>query len=206
MIMQKSNHCKICDNKIIHPVKGGIACGLTKEKPAFNDQCGTIRFGENLKNAILKINLQYDYQIRQKGVAFIHLSVFTILGIITIFGGVYIRNYLLSQGWWTNIHWIVIIIGLFLLGRGIVPYISYKKNVRDLKNDLADFNSLLEMYRVDYRVKFIFGKKYHGRQDVEAEININGINRIETTQLKLDNLVKGVPTLDVFIPKMNHDF
>ena len=57
--MKRAGHCRLCNHQEVELKKGTI-CGLTNEKPDFQNTCPSINFSDHLEAKIKEVNTIYE--------------------------------------------------------------------------------------------------------------------------------------------------
>ena len=172
--MNLAKHCELCDHQKVN-LKDGTTCGLTNLKPDFKTTCADIKLREKFESKLKLVNITFEKYKRKKSLVMGYFVIFQVLGISVIYFGYYLGKYILEVGYISTIPIIFFVVGFILLGIGFGALNGQRNDMNLASKDKNELDSLLEKYRITYKIYIRFGKTYHGIQDVDVDLTTKGI-------------------------------
>jgi hypothetical protein len=169
--MDLTQHCKICDHKIID-FKTGTLCGLTNKKPDFQHKCGVIKLDAEFEKGIEHANIEYEAVIKTKPDTIGHLTMYSILALTLIVGGYLLGAFILEKGVISTIPLIIMTIGLAALGFAFAPLNLYNTNLKIAKRRKDALDNVSKMYGFDYDIDITHLKDSLGNKHYETDLKI----------------------------------
>lgn len=170
--MNITKHCQLCDHQIVD-FKTGTLCGLTNKKPDFINTCAKAKLESKLRPKIESTNVEYEGILKTKTLVYINFVVFLVIGLAVILAGYFLAQYLLQFRVIAAAPIIISAVGLLgVLPIAIGPLNQYKNDLKLAKAKKDDVDKVLKIYNIKYDIDLAYGRKYHGVQDVDVELNI----------------------------------
>jgi len=170
--MKLTDHCKLCDHQKNDFITG-VFCGLTDKKPAFNKRCIKASFNSKLESKIEVINVEYEKVKKNKIFVYANFIIFLFVAFIVVFAGVYLAKHLLKFQVFSAAPFIISLVGiLFVLPIAVGPLNNYLNELKLSKQRKKELDDVLKIYNIKYNIKVIFGKAYHGTQDVYVDLDV----------------------------------
>ena len=149
MQLHNSDHCRICENKIIDFSKGTL-CSLTNEKPSFDIRCPKIDLKDEFKKQITETNIEFESVIKSKTNQ-IGLGVFNlILSLVIFILGVIITNFIFKKGDISTLSIVVLLNASIPFARGIGTINSYFNDLKIAKKKKERIDKIASIYGYDY--------------------------------------------------------
>jgi len=79
--MEQTKHCVLCKNSLSR-FKDGLYCGITNEKPDFNNSCSEIKLGNNFFNELKSVHIEFEKIKRTKITNYLHFFTFLLISLI----------------------------------------------------------------------------------------------------------------------------
>ncbi|KAB2807345.1 hypothetical protein [Phaeocystidibacter luteus] len=151
-MQERLEYCKVCENRKFR-MEQGIICGLTMEKPTFEDECPTYEHDEvEHQKLIKKAELSFEREFAERtggsgrrsskdslptsGSGTATGAGFRILGVLTILGSLVAIGYRISDNSYDASSFIRVIRPIIGLGIGVALYMrgeAQKKEMEKLK-------------------------------------------------------------------------
>ncbi|WP_460219506.1 hypothetical protein [Psychroserpens sp. MEBiC05023] len=173
--MELTQHCKICDHKIVD-FKTGTLCGLTNKKPEFQHKCGVIKLDTEFKNEIEDVNIKYESVLKTKTDTVGHVIMYSILAVVIILGGFLLGKFILEKGVISTIPIIIMTIGLAALGFAFAPLNLYRTNLNIAKKRKHVVDDLCKMYGHTYDIDITHKKDSLGNMSYDTDLKIRKTN------------------------------
>tara|TARA_R110002012_G_scaffold320479_3_gene544212 strand:+ start:2404 stop:2919 length:516 start_codon:yes stop_codon:yes gene_type:complete len=169
MIIQDTEHCKLCDNKEFEMMKGNF-CGLTMNKPNFKTKCQSIILKNNFEENIKDINIEYESILKTKKEVFGHIITYLVASIFIFVIAYLITIYLYDSGYVSTITLTLVALGFLPIGLAIGIFNNYntKRRISARKKEKLDFIS--NLYNKPYQIKINHLKDSLG--NIEHEVDI----------------------------------
>ncbi|WPR74757.1 hypothetical protein [Algoriphagus sp. NG3] len=168
--MQVANHCELCEHRLFD-LSTGSTCGLTTLKPAFNEKCSTIKFGNNYINRIKEVNVDYYKIASTKYYNILHCILYLVIAGSVISAGYYLGATAWDKGVISTVPLIIIGIGVSIIPIAIGPLLNFRQKLVAVKDKKTKLDALLETYNVAYEIEIVVDEDVHGNKDYEVEIN-----------------------------------
>lgn len=175
-----SKHCELCSKHIVTFDKG-IICGLTSERPEFDENCSKIDFSNLLEKKIIETNITFEKLALEKKWAYAYFILFASLGIGMFFFTYFFANYIsniISQslGRPTKIYPSIIIIfiaiGFVLLN---MAFGAINRHLYDAKTNSKikkELDTILSLYNISYQFKVRFIERINRETEAVTELKI----------------------------------
>jgi len=150
--MNLTQHCKLCDHKIID-FKTGTLCGLTHKKPDFQHKCGVIKLDDEFKKEIEKVNIEYEAVLKTKTDTMGHLVIYSIIALTLFIGGFLLGKYIFDNGVISTVPLVIMGLGLGPLAMAFGPLNKYNTNLKIAKKKKIDLDTLCKMYGYEYDIE-----------------------------------------------------
>ncbi|QHI34966.1 hypothetical protein IMCC3317_03120 [Kordia antarctica] len=151
--MEISRHCSFCEHKEFDFSTGNF-CGLTKKKADFSRKCPKITFGNNAKEEIARINLEYQALKEQKTAVISHLILYILIGLALIVIDIFATIAIFEAGWITTYTLVGFAIGMSVIGYAFTPYIKYTNANSVVTSEKKRMDDLLQLYDYGYEINF----------------------------------------------------
>ncbi|MUU77725.1 hypothetical protein [Winogradskyella endarachnes] len=170
--MNITKHCQLCDHQVVD-FKTGTLCGLTNRKPDFINKCVKAKLDSKLRPKIEATNVEYKGILKTQTLVYINFVVFLIIGLAVILAGYFLAQYLLKFRVIGTVPFIISAVGLMgVLPLAIGPLNQFRNDLKLAKAKKDDVDNFLKIYNIKYDIDLVYGKKYHGEQNVNVDINI----------------------------------
>nr|WP_321236864.1 hypothetical protein [uncultured Psychroserpens sp.] len=169
--MDLTQHCKICDHKIID-FKTGTLCGLTNKKPDFQHKCGVIKLEVEFEKNIENVNIEYEAVLKTKTDTIGHIIMYSMLAFVLILGGFLLGKFILEKGVISTIPIVIMTIGLAALGFAFAPLNAYNTNLKIAKKRKDALDTVSKMYGYDYDIDITHLKDSLGNKFYETDLKI----------------------------------
>jgi hypothetical protein len=179
--MEFSNHCELCDHRQ-SDLKTGITCGLTERKPFFNKTCNSISLTKKFEDKLILVNFEYQNVLRMRYWTYVYLAVFIVMAALTILLGYFTGHYIFGNGAISVGPLFIMGLGVGLFGMGIGTYNKYQRDFKRANLAKGRLDKILNLYRIPYDISLEFKQKFHGKQEVVVNLNLQG-NRSNQTLL-----------------------
>lgn len=166
-----TQHCKLCDNKIID-FKTGTLCGLTNKKPDFQHKCGVIKLDAEFENNIENVNIEYEAVLKTKTDTYGHFIFYLIIAIAIVLGGFLLGKFVLDRGVISTVPIIIMALGLGPLAMAFGPLNHYNTELKIAKKKKTDLDTLCKMYGFNYDIAITHLKDSLGNKSYETNLNI----------------------------------
>lgn len=170
--MELARHCELCDYQQIDFVEGSI-CQLTNQKPAFSRTCSKIQLSTKFEERLEKINVQYELAKRQKTIAIAYLIVFLLISAIVFFIAYILGKKAILAGAFSFVNIVLYGVGGLVFLIAFKPLASYLRDMEVAKMNKKNIDTILNNYNINYSFRVRFGKKIHGEQHYETQLDIN---------------------------------
>lgn len=184
-MLSHANHCEFCQHQQ-RDFKQGSTCGLTQKKPFFNSSCSSILFKSDFPDYIIRTHTIFRRISRTKLFTIIYFVVFVAMGSGAIYLGYYMNQYLILNKVLSIVPFLIMGIGLLLIGIGFGAYNRFRRDFDWISNKKGILDLLLPKYGTNPNINLDYGAKFHGKQEVSAKFNLNG--RPINTKVEVDLL------------------
>ena len=151
MQIQNSDHCRICENKIVDFSKWTL-CSLTNERPSFNIRCPKIDLKDEFKRQIAETNIEFESVIKSKTNQ-IGLGIFNLILSLVIFVlGIVITDFIFKKGYISTLSLVILVIASIPFARGIGTINSYFNDLKIAKNKKKRIDEVASIYGYDYEI------------------------------------------------------
>ena len=104
---------------------------------------------------------------------YINFVVFLVIGLAVILAGYFLAQYLLQFRVIAAAPFIISAVGLMtVLSIATGPLNQFRNDLKLAKSKKEDVDNVLKIYNIKYDIDLKYGRKYHGIQDVEVDLNI----------------------------------
>lgn len=172
--MDLVRHCELCDHQKV-TLKEGTTCGLTEKKPAFNKTCSKIALNDKFDQKLKTATIEYEKLKRSQLLTYVYFVVFIIISITVITGGYLLGKYALDSGVISTVPIIIMAVGLAPLGMAFGTLNKYRRDMEIAQSKKSKIDAVLDLYGIRYDIEIQFGKEYHGTQDVQVDIDYQGL-------------------------------
>ncbi|GAA3556265.1 hypothetical protein [Snuella lapsa] len=163
-------HCNICINSKTN-LQDGITCGLTTQKPSFDETCPDIRFNKEFEKKLGLIHIEIERLKKRKRLIYIKSCFFMVLGCGLMFGANSLMEITHKPSVYEfKIKLAIIVIGFALSSFGYKTLHQFIKKTKNFKEKKNKIDLLLNKYLIKYSCNIDFGKKYHGNQEITFEL------------------------------------
>jgi fucose permease len=169
--MNKSDHCKFCDHKIVD-FSAGTLCKLTHKKPDFDMKCNSISLDTTFKQLIEELNIKYEAVKKTKVDSYGHFFFYLAIAIGVILTGYFIGKYALESGVISTVPLIIIAIGIGVLGLAIGPINHYRNELNLSKNNKERLDKIAGLYGYDYNIKIQHHQDSLGNKFYDTDLKI----------------------------------
>ncbi|WP_204346524.1 hypothetical protein [Psychroserpens algicola] len=173
--MNLTQHCKICDHKIID-FKTGTLCGLTDKKPDFQHKCGLIKLDAEFEKEIEHVNIEYETVLKTKTDTVGHVIMYSILALALVLGGFLLGKFILDKGVISTVPIVIMTVGLAALGFAFAPLNLYNTNLNIAKKRKDALDSVSKMYGYNYDINITHLKDSLGNKFYETDLKIRKTN------------------------------
>lgn len=178
--MDNSEHCKICDHKVMDIITG-ITCSKTKNAPDFKRKCDIISLKEEMEARILEVNVKLELVLLTKVDTVFHVSFFSLLSLTLIFVGCYfVDAYALEM--YKSLDkrdtynlvaiFVVLFAGFLVLPIAIGPFNNYRRKLSIAKVNKMRLDKVLKLYGWSYKLKLYIGKEIHGDRKINHDLKM----------------------------------
>ena len=172
--MNHARHCELCDHQKTS-LQQGTTCGLTDQKPDFNNTCMHIALNDKFEYKLKQVNIVCEDVKRRKPLTMVYFVVFLLIGLAVIGGGYWLGKYALDGGVISTVPIIIMGVGIAPLGMGFGALNKYRQDMEAARDKKAKVDEVLAAYRIEYDIDIQFGQKIHGDQEVYADLKTKGI-------------------------------
>ncbi|OUS02517.1 hypothetical protein A9Q86_03150 [Flavobacteriales bacterium 33_180_T64] len=169
--MELTQHCKLCDHKIID-FKTGTLCGLTSKKPDFQNKCGVIQLDTEYKSEIENVNIEHEAVLKTKTDTFGHLVLYSIIALALFLGGFLVGKYIFEKGVISTVPLIIMGLGFGPLAIAFGPLNLYNTNLKIAKKKKTILDTLSQMYGFDYDIDITHLKDSLGNKSYDTNLKI----------------------------------
>ena len=169
--MDLTQHCKICDNKIID-FKIGTLCELTDKKPDFQNKCGVIKLDVEFEKEIINVNIEYEAVLKTKTNTIGHLVMYSIIALAPLIGGFLLGKFVFENGVISTVPLIIMGIGLGPLAIAFGPLNLYHTSLKIAKKKKNNLDDLCKMYGYRYDIDITHLKDSLGNKSYETDLKI----------------------------------
>lgn len=169
--MNFKDHCNLCDNLKVN-LQDGITCGLTNQKPTFNNTCPKIVLSDKFKKELGLIHIKIERLKSKKRLTYTYFYLYMIIGCILILGGSAFMKFtfVTTSLYISRVRLTLIIVGFGLCGFGYSKLNEYRNKIRVAKAEKSRIDGILNKYQIKYTCNVEFGEKYHGNEEVIVEL------------------------------------
>ena len=169
--MNQTQHCKICDHKIVDFMTGTL-CSLTGKKPDFQNKCGVIKLESEFKEQIEKVNIAYESVLKTKTDTIGHIIMYSIIALALFIGGFLIGKYILEKGVISTVPLIIMGVGLGPLGIAFGPLNKYMTDLKIARKKKEDLDTLCSMYGYHYDIDINHHTDSLGNKSYDTKLQI----------------------------------
>ncbi len=173
--MELTQHCKLCDHKIIDYMTGTL-CGLTNKKPDFQNKCGVIKLESEFEEQIKKTNIEYEAVLKTKTDTIGHITMYSIIAVALFIAGFLLGKFIFDKGVISTVPLIVMGLGLGPLGIAFGPLNKYMTNLKLAKKKKQDLDILCKMYGYHYDINIVHNKDSLGNKSYDTDLKIRKTN------------------------------
>lgn len=170
-MLLNSDHCKLCDNKIVDFSRGTL-CALTNERPAFNKTCTSIVLNKETEKQIIDTNIEFESTQKEKtnqvGLGIVNMSIG--LGIIIL--SMIITKFIFDKGFISTITLILFGVALVPMGKGIGTLNHYFTRLKIAKEKKEKLDKTLALYNKSYNINIEHLKDSLGNIDHKVQLQI----------------------------------
>ncbi len=167
--MLKSKHCEICENQIIDK-RTGTKCGITKEKPLFENKCKKISFDKKYEQKILETNIEFEKISRIKAKTYGKTFALLSVGISIMLVGLFLGIFAFEGGVISTAPLIIIGVGFLTIPKALQPFVAFKQSFTVAKDKKTELDNLLSMYNIKYDLRLNFNEDRHGNLDIVPDL------------------------------------
>lgn len=175
--MENARHCELCDHQTV-TLKEGTICELTDRKPDFHRTCLNIALNEKFEEKLKLSNVAYQKVLSTKTWTYGYFLVFLIFSLIVMGGAIYFSYYLFNLtdrvGVISVAPVVILAIGIGLMSMAFGARNKYRQDLAAAIHNKEKIDRVLELYNIDYDIDIQFGRKYHGTQEVYADLKFRG--------------------------------
>jgi len=166
-----TQHCSICNHQLID-YQIGTVCGITKQKPNFNNRCLDIDFSVKVEEKIKDVNMEYEAIKRSSKVIYAYSIVYGIIALIIICGSYYLGSYVFNKGRVFAIPFVLGAAGIAVLQVSISTYRNHKNELSIRKKRKDKLDNIIDRYDMEYQIELKFGKEIHGTRDIHSDLKL----------------------------------
>ncbi|UAB75562.1 hypothetical protein [Mesoflavibacter sp. SCSIO 43206] len=170
-MLLNSDHCKLCDNKIVDFSRGTL-CALTNERPTFSKTCPSIVLNKETEKQIIDTNIEFESTQKEKtnqvGLGIINMSI----GIGIIILSMIITKFIFDKGFISTITLILFGVALVPMGKGIGTLNHYFTRVKIAKEKKEKLDKTLAFYNKSYNINIEHLKDSLGNIDHKVKLQI----------------------------------
>ncbi len=169
--MDNTNHCILCDNKIVD-FKTGVLCNLTNRKPDFQEKCNVIKLDNEFKSKITETNIEYEAVLKTRIDVYGNFILFLLIALAVFIGGFLFGKYVLEIGVISTVPIIIIGIGIVPLGMAFGPLNHYLSSVKIAKEKKVNIDKIARLYGYDYDIKIKHLKDSLGNKSHKTNLHL----------------------------------
>lgn len=165
-----ARHCELCDNRVFDLLTG-TTCGLTQQKPTFNQKCPDIKFENRHIDHIKEVNIEYYKVTSTRNLTIANFIVFSVISLAVMAGGYLLGAYAWDKGVISTVPLIIMGVGFLILPMATGPVVKYMQHIQVEKKKKLAMDRLLADYNIEYDIEVLVDEDLHGNKSYDAKIN-----------------------------------
>lgn len=143
-------HCNLCLNANRN-LDIGITCGLTNEKPTFENTCPKIKFNNISKEYTAQILNDIDVLKGTKKSVHFKFYVFIAIGFLVMFWGNSLLKHTIEieSIYHFKLTLLIYALGVLILKEGYGNLSNYRRKLKKMEFEIAEIKEVIQKYKID---------------------------------------------------------